>query len=481
MRKVPAKNARSTFLYENLAKMIRQSISAGIFQPGDRIPSVRQMSRQNGVSITTVLQAYQGLEEQGLIESRPQSGYYVAKQVEIDLPEPDISSPSKDPSLVSLHDLIMMILRDTQNSKLVQLGAAIPNLELMPIDQLNKIFLSLIKQGEQGIYQYCLPPGLESLRLQIAKRAVQNGCQLSPNEIIITSGCTESIDLCLYATCKQGDIVAIEAPMFFGTLQSLETHKLRALEIPTDPRTGIGLDALQFAIEHNPIKAVLISSNFNNPLGGKIPTEKKKELVALLEKHEIPLIDNDISGEIYFTDSRPSITKSFDKKGLVLLCSSFSKDISPAFRVGWVAPGRFYQEIEWLKFTSSVATSSLPQMVIARFLESGKYDHHLRRIRRAYAANVAMMSQAVINYFPDETRVTRPSGGFVQWVQLPESIDSLELYKDALKAGITITPGTIYSPTNQFNHFIRLNAADWSYRIERALEELGHLAKRRIS
>jgi len=212
-----------------------------------------------------------------------------------------------------------------------------------------------------------------------------------------------------------------------------------------------------------------------------MPTEKKKDLVALLEKQEIPLIDNDISGEIYFTDSRPSITKSFDKKGLVLLCSSFSKDISPALRVGWVVPGRYYHEIEWFKFTNSVAASSLPQMVIARFMESGKYDHHLRRLRRAYATNVAMMSTAVINYFPKDTRVTRPSGGFVQWVQLPESIDSLELYKDALIAGITITPGTIYSPTNQFHHFIRLNAADWSYRIERALEELGSLAQNRIS
>jgi DNA-binding transcriptional MocR family regulator len=475
------KAKRSIFLYEKLARTIKKSIAEGIFQPGDRIPSVRQMSHQHGVSITTVLQAYQRLEEQGLIESRPQSGYYASPQVKFDLPEPEISTPSKDPSMVSLHDLIMMILRDTQNSTLVQLGAAIPNLELMPTNQLNKIFLSLIRKGEREIYQYCMPPGLESLRLQIAKRAVQNGCQLSPNEIVITSGCTESIDLCLYATCKRGDIVAIEAPMYFGTLQSLEMHGLRALEIPTDPRTGIGLDALQFAIDHNPIKAVIISSNFNNPLGGFMPTEKKKDLVALLEKQEIPLIDNDISGEIYFTDSRPSITKSFDKKGLVLLCSSFSKDISPALRVGWVAPGRYYHEIEWFKFTNSVAASSLPQMVIARFMESGKYDHHLRRLRRAYATNVAMMSQAVINYFPKDTRVTRPSGGFVQWVQLPESIDSLELYKDALIAGITITPGTIYSPTNQFHHFIRLNAADWSYRIERALEELGSLAQNRIS
>jgi DNA-binding transcriptional MocR family regulator len=473
MSKQDQSTANKYYLYENIANNLRQSITQGTFRPGERIPSVRQMSQKNGVSVTTILQAYQLLEEQGLIEPHPQSGYYVCHHENVKLPEPEISTPSKDPSQVSLHDLIMMILRDTQNLKLAQLGAALPNLDLMPIEQLNKIFLELSKKGKHEMHQYCLPPGLESLRLQIAKRAIHSGCHLSPNEILITSGCTEAIDLCLYAICRPGDIVAVEAPMYFGTLQSLEVHGLRALEIPTDPRTGIGLDALQFAIEHNPIKAVMVSSNFSNPLGCCMPPDKKKELVELLSRHDIPLIDNDISGEIYFTDKKPIVTKSFDTKGLVLMCSSFSKDISPALRVGWVIPGRYKNEIEWLKFTNSISTPTLSQMAVARFMESGKYDHHLRRLRREYASNVTLMSQAVMRYFPPETRVTRPSGGFVLWVQLPEKIDSLELYKEALKGGITITPGYIFSPTNQFYNFIRLNAANWSYSIERALDRLG--------
>ncbi len=468
------------YLYEEIASNLRQSITHGTFRPGERIPSVRQMSIKNGVSVTTILQAYQLLEEQGLIESRPQSGYYVCVNENVKLPEPEISTPSKDPSQVSLHDLIMMIIRDTQNPKLVQLGAALPNLDLMPIDQLNKIILKLSRQASHEMHQYCLPLGLESLRLQIAKRAIHSGCHLSPNDILITSGCTEAIDLCLYAICRPGDIVAVEAPMYFGTLQSLEVHGLRALEIPTDPRTGIGLDALKFAIEHNPIRAVMVSSNFSNPMGGCMPSEKKKELVELLARHEIPLIDNDISGEIHFTEKRPEVTKSYDKKGLVLLCSSFSKDISPALRVGWVTPGKYKNEIEWLKLTNSIATPTLSQMTVARFMESGKYDYHLRRLRRSYASNVTLMSQAVMRYFPPETRVTRPSGGFVLWVQLPDKVDSLELYKEALKGGVTITPGYIFSPTNQFYGFIRLNAANWSYTIERALDHLGSMVFKQI-
>lgn len=481
---MPTKNldsSRKVYLYEEIANNMRESITNGTFRSGEQIPSVRQMSKKNGVSITTILQAYQLLEEQGLIESHPQSGYYVSINENIKLPEPEISSPSKDPSQVSLHDLIMMILRDTQNPNLAQLGAALPNLDLMPIEQLNKIFLELSRQGDREMHQYCLPLGLESLRIQIAKRAIHSGCHLSPNDILITSGCTEAIDLCLYAICRPGDIVAVEAPMYFGTLQSLEVHGLRALEIPTDPRTGIGLDALQFAIEHNPIRAVMVSSNFSNPMGGCMPLDKKKELVELLARHDIPLIDNDISGEIHFTDKRPVVTKAFDKKGLVLMCSSFSKDISPALRVGWVLPGRYKNEIEWLKFTNSIATPTLSQMAVSRFMESGKYDHQLRRLRRSYASNVTLMSQAVMRYFPAETRVTRPSGGFILWVQLPEGIDSLELYKEALKGGITITPGYIFSPTNQFYNFIRLNAANWSYTIERALDHLGGMVFQQVT
>jgi DNA-binding transcriptional MocR family regulator len=475
----PSTNIHS-YLYEEIADQVHQLISGGTFRPGERIPSVRKMALQKVVSVTTILQAYQKLEERGLIEAHPQSGYYVRDKEMIKLPEPEISSPRTDPCQVSLHDLIMMILGDTQNPKLAQLGAALPNLELMPTEQLNKIAIECIRQGDQEMHQYCLPPGLEALRLQIAKRAIHSGCQLAPSEILITSGCTEAIDLCLYAICRPGDIVAVEAPMYFGTLQSLEVHGLRALEIPTDPRTGIGLDALQFAIDHNPIRAVMVSSNFGNPLGGCMPDDKKKELVDLLARHEIPLIDNDISGEIHFTDKRPIATKAFDKKGLVLMCSSVSKDISPALRVGWMTPGRFQKNIEWLKFTNSLSTPTLSQMIVARFLESGKYDHHLRRLRREYSNNVSLLSQAVMRYFPAETRVTRPSGGFVLWVQLPEKIDSLELYKSALAGGITITPGYIFSPTNQFYNFIRLNAANWSYPIERALDRLGGMVREQL-
>jgi DNA-binding transcriptional MocR family regulator len=467
--------AQRRHLYEQVADHIARLIEQGTFRPGDRIPSVRQLSRQRQVSVSTVLQAYFLLEDHGLIEARPQSGYFVRARLAAALPEPDISSPEPDPTRVSVRELVMMVLHDSLNPNLLQLGAAVPNPELLPTDRLNRILASLARRsGDQGNL-YDIPPGCEALRVQIARRAVASGCSLAPGDIVTTAGCIEAVDLCLRATCRPGDTVAIESPIYFGILQSMEALGLRALEIPTHPRDGISLEALGFAIEHTPVRACLVISNFNNPLGSCIPDEHKKELVGLLARHDIPLIESDILGEIYFSEQRPGVAKAYDRKGLVMLCSSFSKDMAPGYRVGWVAPGRFKASVEWLKYTSNVATAILPQLAVAQFLDSGGYDHHLRRIRRAYARNVALMSQAVMRFFPAGTRVTRPGGGFVLWVQLPDAVDSLELYKLALKSGVTLTPGHIFSATQQYRNFIRLNAAYWSDAAELAMQRLGEL------
>ncbi len=466
-----------TLRYQELADLLGDLIRQGTYPPGKRIPSVRQMSQQQGLSISTVLQAYSLLESHGLIEARPQSGYYVRTPLATRLPEPDMSSPGRDPSQVSLHELTMMLLDDTLNPNLIQLGAALPNPSLLPTKKINHIIANLARQNVPELQGYQWPPGLEALRAQIARRAVSAGCSLSPNDIVITSGGVEAIDICLHVACRPGDIVATESPSYFGTLQLLEVHGLRALEIPTHPRDGISLEALEFALEHNPIRAVLVIPNFNNPLGSQMPDEKKKELVDLLARYDVPLIENDVSGELYFGAKRPLVCKAFDTRGLVMLLSSFSKDISPALRIGWVAPGRYRAEVEWTKFTISAASPTLGQMAIAQYLESGGYDQHLRRIRREYARNVELLSDAVMRYFPEGMRLTRPSGGLVLWVRLPENVDSLELYKLAHAAGITLAPGYVFSATQQFSNFIRLNAAEFNYSTERALEHLGTMIK----
>ncbi|MGD9030046.1 MAG: PLP-dependent aminotransferase family protein [Anaerolineae bacterium] len=462
------------YKYEQIADDIDHLIECGAFKPGDRIPSVRDMSRQRDVSISTVLQAYYLLEARGLIHARPRSGFYVRSDLPSHLPEPDTSSPDPDPAQVSVRELISMVVHsEIHKPDLVQLGVAHPNPALAATQELNRTMASVARRmgDASGLYDY--PPGCEELRIQIARRSLASGCSLSPDDIVITSGCSESINLCLRAVCEPGNVVAIESPFYFDALQTLEALGLQALEIPTHPRDGISLNALRFAIDHNDVRACLAISNFNNPLGSCIPDEKKRELVALLTEHRIPLIENDIFGELYFSDSRPSVAKAHDREGWVMLCSSFSKTLCPGYRVGWVVPGRFQPTIEWLKYTSSLAAPTLSEYTIATFMASGGYAPYLRRTRRTYERHVAAMSQAVRRCFPEETRLTRPGGGFVLWVQLPECVDSVALYKRALDAGIAITPGLLFSTSDQYRHFIRLNAANWSDEAEAAIERLG--------
>ena len=460
---MPCLNVEDASLSGNrrrLGSLIRQ----GTYPPGARIPSVRQMSEQQDVSVSTVLQAYSLLESRGLIEARPQSGYYVRRQSSTRLPEPEMSAAGRDPTLVSIHELTMMLLADSLNPELVQLGAALPNPELMPLKKLNRIMAGHPAAGRRPRHtSTCFRRDWSRCARRSRSGRRWPAADLSPNDILITSGGIEAIDLCLHAVCRPGDIVATESPMYFGSLQTLEVQGLRALEIPTHPREGLSIEALAFALEHNPIRAVMVISNFNNPLGSLIPDEKKKELVELLRRYDVPLIENDVSGELYFGDRRPLTCKAFDTNGSVMLCSSFSKDISPGLRVGWAAAGRYLAEATWLKSTISASSPTLPQMAVAQFLEGGGYEQHLRRIRREYARNVELLSDAVVRYFPRDISLTRPSGGFVLWVRLPENVDSLELYKQAHEGGITLAPGYVFSPTQQFPNFIRLNAAEFNY------------------
>ncbi len=288
----------------------------------------------------------------------------------------------------------------------------------------------------------------------------------------------EAISLSLRALCQPGDLVAVELPAYFGVLQALESQHLRALEIPTHTRDGISLDALAFALENHPVKAVVVVSNFSNPLGSRMPDENKRRLVEMLAEREIPLVEDDLFGELYFSGERPIVAKSFDQNGLVLLASSFTKDLSPGYRLGWLAPGKFKNRISQIKMATNLGTAIYTQLAVARFVAAGGYDRHLRRIRRAYAQKSAGMQEAVTRNFPEGTRVTSPQGGFVLWVQLPEQVDLLDLYRMALRAGITVAPGHIFSTTSKYRNYVRLNAAYYSPETLPAVQRLGEIASR---
>jgi len=325
---------------------------------------------------------------------------------------------------------------------------------------------------------YATPSGSVELRREIAKRSLEWGCSLSSDDFIITNGATDALNLCLRAVAEPGDTIAVESPTYFGILQIIENLGMKTLEIPTHCRDGISLKSLQTALDDNDVKACLFSLNAQNPLGFSMPDEIKKQLVELLALRNIPLIEDDVYGDIYFGTIRPKVAKSYDNNGLVMLCSSFSKTLSPGFRVGWTAPGKFKSAVKRLKHSSTVGTPIVLQETIAEFLRSGGYDHYLRRIRRTYETQTQLLIRAIRNYFPKGTWCSIPNGGIVVWVEFPKRVDSLKLYRMALEEKIAIAPGPMFSPTRQYKNYIRLHCGEiWSDRIEKALVTIGRLAE----
>jgi DNA-binding transcriptional MocR family regulator len=367
-------------------------------------------------------------------------------------------------------------MRNMMNRDLLPLGSAIPCAQNLPIDKLNRIMASELRRyGEQSVL-YQMPPGYERLRVQIARRALVAGISSGPDDILVTSGCVEAVLLALRATCHAGDTIAVESPFYFNFMQMIAELGLKALEIPATPRDGISIEALRYAIEQGKISACLVITNFSNPLGSLMPDERKRELVELLARHEIPLIEDDIYGDLTFGNERPTAAKSFDRSDTVIYCSSFSKTIAPGYRIGWAIAGRYQEEMERIKMIMNIAPASPPQLALAEFLATGGYDHHLRSIRRTHARNISQMADAVARFFPPGTRMTQPSGGFILWVEMPEGTDAIELYHRALKLKISIVPGPLFALSDKYNHHIRLSAAQWDERIEQGIASLGKLA-----
>lgn len=465
-----------THLYREVACRIADLVASGTFRTGDRLPSIREMSRQAQVSINTVKVAYSHLEDRCLIEARPQSGYYVCPRP-LQLPhEPTISRRNIEPREISSSNLVVRIMKDTLDNRKVQFGAAIPDPQLIPAQKLGRILAGTCRNHAQESAGYATSPGNKQLRSQIARWMLKAGCTLNPDELIITTGASEAVFLALQVLCKPGDTVAIGSPIYFNFVQMLQLLGLRVIEIPTSPTEGLHLDSLRHALRTNKISCCLVISNFDNPLGSSLTDNKKQELAEILAGSGVPLIEDDINGDLGHSDERPSVAKAWDRNDNILLCSSFSKTLAPGYRVGWIAPGKYLEATLHRKLVSNIASASPTQLAVAEFLANGGYAHHLRVIRKAYATKLARMADAIGRYFPAGTRVTCPAGGFSLWVELPGDVDTMTLYAHAETEKISIAPGRIFSSGGKFSNCLRLNGAFWSEENRWAVESLGRMA-----
>ncbi|MCF7221410.1 PLP-dependent aminotransferase family protein [Marilutibacter chinensis] len=444
--------------YRALADELARSIRAGVFRPGERLPSVRQACAARRLSPATVFQAYYLLEEQGLVESRPRSGYYVARQPPPRLPEPETPSrPDGDPRTLDVSALVFEVQQSAMYRDLVPFGSAFPSPLLFPLPRLGRALAASAIELDPWRTVDDLTPGHAELRRQISQRYLVDGIEVAADEIVITNGALEALNLGIAAVTRPGDTVLVESPCFYAALQTLERNGLRAVEVPTHPRDGVDLDALEAAIERHAPRACWLMPTFQNPLGATMPEPAKRALVELLAVHDIALIEDDVYAELHYGRERPPPAKAFDREGRVLHCSSFSKCLAPGYRIGWIAAGRHHQAVARLKLTGTLNTNVPAQLAITRYLERGGYERHLRQLRASLAAQQAQYLEAIAQRFPDGVRVTRPQGGYFLWLELPAGNDALRLHRQALEHGISLAPGPIFSARREFRHCVRLN------------------------
>lgn len=460
-------------LYVNLADLIGARIENGFYRPGDRLPSVRALSVEHGVSLSTVQQAYRLLEDNGLAAPKPKSGYFVpASRTAPALPA--IGRPAQRPVDISQWDQVLELIRAKLDANVIQLGRGMPDVSSPTMRPLLRALGKISRRQDMPGLYYDNIYGTQALRDQIARLMLDSGCRVNANELVVTTGCHEALSASIRAICEPGDIVAVDSPSFFGAMQTLKGLGMKALEIPTDPLTGISLDALELALEQWPIKAIQLTPNCNNPMGYIMPEARKKALLTLAQRFDVAVIEDDVYGDLAYTYPRPRTIKSFDVDGRVLLCSSFSKTLAPGLRIGWVAPGRYLERVLHMKYIGTGSTATQPQMAIAEFLQAGHYEPHLRRMRSQYQRGRDQMIDWITRYFPAGTRVSRPQGGFMMWVELADDFDTLRLNRVLLDQGVQVAVGSIFSASGKYRNCLRMNySAKPTSEVESAVRKVG--------
>jgi DNA-binding transcriptional MocR family regulator len=462
--------------YEKLAGELEGMIASGVLRHGDRLPSLRRLAGERRLSLSTVVQALRQLEDRGLVEARPQSGFFVRRPLP-SLAEPASRSTPEAPVPVDVTQRLVRVLQAGVKPGIAPLAAALPHPSLLPVAALQRMYAGVARRHpkllEGGSHINMDEPALVR---QIVRRSLAWGGPLAGDEIVVTNSCTEALGLCLRAVTRPGDTVAVESPAYYLMLQLLETLGLRALEIPCDPRTGISVKALDLATRDGRVAACLLVPNASNPLGSVMPDEKKRLLAALTAARGVAVIEDDIYGDLCFASQRPWPIKAFDTTGNVMLCSSFSKSLSPSLRIGFVAAGRYRPALALQKTITSGGTNPITQHVLAEYLDSSAYERHLRGLRRSCEQQVERMRQAVTRHFPAETRMTQPQGGFVLWLELPEEIDATALHEKAVTQGLAFVPGELFSASGMYRNCLRLNCGNpHGPEIEDAIRRLGQL------
>ena len=444
--------------YQHLANLLAKRIEQGLYRQGEKLPSVRALSQEHGVSISTVQQAYQTLETLRLITPQPRSGYFIAPR-KAQPPVPAMTRPTQRPVDITQWDQVLNLMNARGDKSITAFGGGAPDITQPSLKPLWRGMTRAVQHGANDIFSYDTLPGRRELREQIARLMLDGETVATADDIVITNGCHAALSIALRAVCEPGDIVAVESPAYYGTMQLLRGLGIKTIEIPTDPQTGIGIEALELALDQWPIKGVILVPNCNNPLGFIMPDSRKKQILALAQRHDIAIFEDDIYAELANEYPRPRTIKSWDIDGRVLLCSSFTKTVAPGLSVGWIVPGRYYDRVLHMKYATSATNVPVTQLAVAAFIREGHYHRHVRRMRQIYHANMGTYTCWIREYFPCDICVTRPQGGYMLWVELPEVVDMVCVAKQLCDLKIQVAPGSLFSASGKYRNCLRINCA----------------------
>ena len=465
-------------LYRQLAKELEEQIESGVFCPGEKLPSVRNLAQARQISVVTILKAYQILEQKGLIHPLPKSGYYISFHAVPGISQQKVQDGPVIPREVHISDLIRNYTNpQKRNSGNWFLGTGLPGKDIVPVNQLNRIMMRELRRDDLQQLTTVRGEGYDFFRSQLVKYLYMKELSAAKDHILITNGCTEGIFVCLSVLCHPGDQIVMQSPCSFGILQMAETMKLKVLEVGSDAQDGIDIDHLRFILDNYDIKAIYLNPNINNPLGTILSPHAKKKIAGLVNRKKVFLIEDDVMSDLYFGTEHPLPIKAFDTEGYVIYCSSFTKTLLPTYRVGWVYSDRLIDRIIPVKKGINVGTPLLQQAVLAELLESGNYGRYTKKARRIYEERVQKLRQDMLAYFPAGVQISRPEGGYLLWTRLPDRIPPSDYYKMLLGENISILPGRIFSSDDRYANYFRINAANYNDSLKSAVKKMGELAK----
>lgn len=440
---------------EQLALSLKHLIETGTWKPHEKLPSLRQQAEASGFSLITVMNAYQELEAQGLIYSKEKLGYFVAENpLQVALAKKVVLNEK-----IEINSLVFRYLKSIQSEKIVPLGSAFPNSQLLYSP---KLMQTLAQQAKHRIsYEQTpsLPPGNYELRKQIAQRYCMQGIPTDPSDIVITSGGLDALNLSLKAMTQAGDYILLQETIFYGAWQAAENLGLKVITIPEHPEHGLDLEAFKKAITTYPIKVCLLMLNSHNPIGFTVNEDIKFELAKLLHEHEIYLIEDDVYEELYYDQKKPLSMKYYDQQNLVLHCSSFSKTLGAGFRVGWVYAGKFSEHIQHVQLMSTISVNSFIQNALADYLTHRHYEKHLKSLRNTLKRLKNQYYQYLIKALPEDCQVSYYPSGYFLWITLPEHIDSSHVYEKLILNDIGVAPSILFYRKNKKQNHIRINCS----------------------